>query len=100
VLFSPAYSGQGATLVAEWLHKKQFGFLRHVIDCGWAMSRTGGMGRVVMTTIVTFLEALIVSVTILCATYCLVHLGLCCARWAIRSIGPHALKRAARPHGR
>jgi hypothetical protein len=58
------------------------------------------MDGVVMTTIVTFLEALIVSVTVLCATYCLVHLGLCCARWAIRSIGPHTLKRAGRPHGR
>jgi len=57
------------------------------------------MDGVVMTTLVTFLEALIVSVTILYATYCLVHLGLCCVRWAVRSIGPHA-KRAGRPHMR
>src|SRR5215470_3711843 len=34
----------GATLVAEWLHKKQFGFLRHVISCAWAMSRARGHG--------------------------------------------------------
>jgi hypothetical protein len=53
-----------------------------------------------MTTLVTVLEALIVSMTILYATYCLVHLGICCVRWAVHSIGPHPLKRAGRPHPR
>jgi hypothetical protein len=53
-----------------------------------------------MTTLVTFLEALIVSVTILYATYCFVHLGICCVRCAVHSIGPHPLKRAGRPHPR
>ena len=44
-----------------------------------------------MTTLVTFLEALIESVTILYATYCLVHLGICCIRWAVHK--PYPLKR-------
>jgi hypothetical protein len=57
------------------------------------------MDGVVMTTIVTFLEALIVSVTIPFATYCLVHLGICCIRWAVHSVKPHPLKRIW-PHSR
>jgi hypothetical protein len=55
------------------------------------------MDGVVMTTLVTFLEALIVSVTILYATYCLVHLGLCCLRWTVQLVRPYAPKRAKRP---
>jgi len=47
-----------------------------------------------MTTLVSFLEALIVSVGFLYAAYCLVDLGLCCVRWTARSIWPQALKRA------
>jgi hypothetical protein len=53
-----------------------------------------------MTTLVTFLEALILSVTILSATYCLVHLGICCVRWTVQSTTPHALKRVGRPYPR
>ena len=53
-----------------------------------------------MITLVTFLEALIVSVTILYATYCLVHLGICCVRWTVRSIGAYALKRGGQMHPR
>jgi hypothetical protein len=64
------------------------------------MSWAGGMDGLVMTTLVTFVTALIVSVTILYATYCLVHLGIYCVRWTVRSIGPHALKRVERPHVR
>ena len=47
-------------------------------------------GASAMTTLVTFLESLIVSVTILYATYCLVHLCICCVRWTVRSIGEEA----------
>ena len=40
-----------------------------------------------MTTLVTFLEALIVSVAILYATYGLTRLAVYCFRWMVRSIG-------------
>jgi hypothetical protein len=53
-----------------------------------------------MTTLVTFVIALIVSVTILYATYCLIHLGLYCVKWAVRSVGPRASKRMGRLHVR
>jgi hypothetical protein len=57
------------------------------------MYRAGRGHGIVMATLVTFLEALIVSVSILYATYCLVHLGLCCVRWTVGSIASRALKR-------
>jgi len=41
-----------------------------------------------MTTLVTFLEALVVSLAILYATYGLTRLAVYCVRWMARSIGP------------
>jgi hypothetical protein len=40
-----------------------------------------------MSALVTFLEALIVSVVILYATYGLTRLGVYCVRWMARSLG-------------
>jgi hypothetical protein len=55
------------------------------------------MDGIVMATLLTFLESLVMSVTILYATYCLVHVGIHCVRWTVRSITSHALKREGRP---
>jgi hypothetical protein len=51
-----------------------------------------------MTTLVTFLEALIVSVAILYATYGLTRLAVHCVLWTVRSMGPHAPTHIGRPH--
>jgi hypothetical protein len=51
-----------------------------------------------MTTLITFLEALIVSGAIVYATYGFVLLGVRCVRWMVHSIGSHAPKQ--RPHAR
>ena len=53
-----------------------------------------------MTTLVTFLEALILSVAILYATYGLTRLAAYCVWLTVRSIGPHAFKHVGRPHAR
>jgi hypothetical protein len=55
-------------------------------------------GASAMTTLVTFLEALIVSVAILYATYGLTRLAVHCVLWTVRSRGPHAPKHIGRPH--
>ena len=51
-----------------------------------------------MTTLVTFLEALIVSGAILYVTYGLTRLAVHCVLWTVRSMGPHAPKHVGRPH--
>jgi hypothetical protein len=53
-----------------------------------------------MTTLVTFLEDLILSWVIVYATYSLMRLAAHSVRWMVRSIGPHAPKRVGRPHVR
>ncbi len=60
----------------------------------------GGMDDSAMTTLVTFLEALIVSGAIVYGTYGLARLAVYCVRWMVRSIGQHPLKRVGRPHVR
>ncbi len=51
-----------------------------------------------MTTLVTFLGALIVSGAILYATYSFMRLALHCVLWTVRSVGWHAPKHKGRPH--
>ena len=53
-----------------------------------------------MTTLVTFLEALIVSGAILYVTYGLTRLAVHCVLWTVRSIGTYAPKHVGRPHPR
>jgi hypothetical protein len=55
-------------------------------------------GASAMTTLVTFLGALIASAAILYATYGLTRLALHCVRWTVRSMGPHTPKHVGRPH--
>jgi hypothetical protein len=45
-----------------------------------------------MTTLISFLEALIVSGAIVYATYGFVLLGVYCVRWLVHSIGTHLPK--------
>jgi hypothetical protein len=56
---------------------------------GWASA---------MTTLVTFLGALIVSGVILYAAYTFMRFAVHCFLWAVRSAGRHAPKHGGRPH--
>src|SRR5215471_11458673 len=49
-------------------------------------------GASAMTTLVTFLGALVVSGAVLYATYCLARLAAHCVLWTVRSMGPRAPK--------